>query len=82
MAKHGFLLRIMNALCQLYLTVTRGTPVVVQIMIIYFVIFICVCEFQGGGDPAVDGGGVLRRVVFPDETRSRKKTILPGRLFC
>ncbi len=39
MAKHGFLLRIMNALCQLYLTVTRGTPVVVQIMIIYFVIF-------------------------------------------
>lgn len=37
--KRGFLLRLTNGICQLYLTVTRGTPVVVQIMIIYFVIF-------------------------------------------
>lgn len=32
-------LRILNAICDLYLTVIRGTPVVVQLMIIYFVIF-------------------------------------------
>lgn len=32
-------LKIGNAICQLYLTVIRGTPVMVQIMIIYFVIF-------------------------------------------
>ena len=32
-------LRILSALCNLYLTVIRGTPVVVQLMIIYFVIF-------------------------------------------
>ena len=32
-------LRILNALCKIYLTVIRGTPVVVQLMIIYFVIF-------------------------------------------
>lgn len=32
-------LRILNALCKLYLTVIRGTPVVVQLLIIYFVIF-------------------------------------------
>lgn len=32
-------LPIMNFLCGLYLTVIRGTPVVVQLMIIYFVIF-------------------------------------------
>ena len=32
-------LRILNAICQLYLTVIRGTPVVVQLLIIYFVIF-------------------------------------------
>lgn len=38
-AKRNFVLKILNAICQLYLTVTRGTPVVVQIMIIYFVIF-------------------------------------------
>ena len=33
--KMGFL----NAICKLYLTVVRGTPVVVQLLIIYFVIF-------------------------------------------
>ena len=32
-------LKILNALCTLYLTVIRGTPVVVQLLIIYFVIF-------------------------------------------
>lgn len=32
-------LKLLNAVCTLYLTVIRGTPVVVQLMIIYFVIF-------------------------------------------
>ena len=32
-------LKILNALCNLYLTVIRGTPVVIQLLIIYFVIF-------------------------------------------
>lgn len=32
-------LKIPNAVCQFYLTVIRGTPVVVQLMIAYFVIF-------------------------------------------
>ena len=32
-------LKILNAICKVYLTVIRGTPVVVQLMIIYFVIF-------------------------------------------
>ena len=32
-------LRILNLLCKLYLTVIRGTPDVVQLLIIYFVIF-------------------------------------------
>ena len=31
--------KIANAICNLYLTVIRGTPVVVQLMIIYFVLF-------------------------------------------
>lgn len=31
--------RFLNALCKLYLTVIRGTPVVVQLLIIYFIIF-------------------------------------------
>lgn len=32
-------LGILNLICKLYLTVIRGTPVVVQLLIIYFVIF-------------------------------------------
>ena len=32
-------LKVLNFLCNLYLTVIRGTPVVVQLLIIYFVIF-------------------------------------------
>lgn len=32
-------LKILNAICRIYLTVFRGTPVVVQLLIIYFVIF-------------------------------------------
>ena len=32
-------LKIANAICRVYLTVIRGTPVVVQMLIIYFVVF-------------------------------------------
>ena len=36
----GFkVLSIINAICKVYLTVIRGTPVVVQLMIFYFIIF-------------------------------------------
>lgn len=31
--------KVLNFICQVYLTVIRGTPVVVQLLIIYFVIF-------------------------------------------
>lgn len=34
-----YLLTFLNAICKLYLTVIRGTPVVVQLMIFYFIIF-------------------------------------------
>ena len=33
------ILSALNAICKFYLTVTRGTPVVVQLMIAYFIIF-------------------------------------------
>ena len=32
-------LKIANVLCRIYLTIIRGTPVVVQLLIIYFVVF-------------------------------------------
>ena len=42
-ARHGFgfaILKVLNAICKVYLTIIRGTPVVVQLMICYFLIFI------------------------------------------
>ena len=33
------ILKFINAICKVYLTVIRGTPVVVQLMILYFVVF-------------------------------------------
>lgn len=35
-----FVLKVLNAFCKVYLTIFRGTPVVVQLLIIYFVIFV------------------------------------------
>ena len=35
----SFRLKFLDSLCKIYLTVIRGTPVVVQLLIIYFVIF-------------------------------------------
>ena len=35
----GSLLKFGNGLCSFYLTVIRGTPVVVQLMIMYYIIF-------------------------------------------
>ena len=32
-------MKLPNAICTLYLTVIRGTPVVLQLLIIYFVVF-------------------------------------------
>lgn len=32
-------LKLLNALCKLYLAVIRGTPVLIQLLIIYFVVF-------------------------------------------
>lgn len=37
----GFaILKVLNAICKVYLTIIRGTPVVVQLMICYFLIFV------------------------------------------
>ena len=38
------LLSIMNGLCKVYLTIVRGTPVVVQLLIFYFVILTSVSD--------------------------------------
>ena len=35
----GILMKILNGICKVYLTVIRGTPVLVQLMIIFYIIF-------------------------------------------
>lgn len=35
----GFIMKLLNGICKIYLTVIRGTPVVVQLLIMYFIIF-------------------------------------------
>ena len=35
----SFIMKVLNAICKVYLTVIRGTPVVVQLLIMYFIIF-------------------------------------------
>ena len=37
--RRGILLRILNGICKLYLTVVRGTPMMVQLLIMWFVIW-------------------------------------------
>ena len=34
-----FILKIINGICKLYLTVIRGTPIVVQLLIMYYIVF-------------------------------------------
>lgn len=34
-----YVLKIFNAICNIYITVIRGTPVVIQLMIMYYIIF-------------------------------------------
>ena len=36
----GALMRLLNKLCHLYLTIIRGTPVMVQLLIMYFVVLV------------------------------------------
>jgi len=36
----GILLKVLNAICQLYVTVIRGTPALVQLLIMYFIIMV------------------------------------------
>ncbi|MBQ4526749.1 MAG: amino acid ABC transporter permease [Clostridia bacterium] len=39
-SKKGILLKFMNGICQVYLTVIRGTPAIVQILIMHYVILL------------------------------------------
>ncbi len=35
-----YVIKVLNVICNIYITVIRGTPVVVQLMIMYFIVFL------------------------------------------
>lgn len=36
----GFIIKLLNAICRIYLTIIRGTPVLVQLLLMFFVILV------------------------------------------
>ena len=69
------ILRIANAICSLYLTIIRGTPVVVQLMIMYFVILINV---QNGVVVAIIAFGINSGAYVAEIFRSGIMSIDQG----
>ena len=73
--KKSILLRIANLVCGLYLTVIRGTPMVVQLMIMYFVILV---NEQNGVIVAIIAFGINSGAYVAEIFRSGIMSIDPG----
>lgn len=70
-----FLLSVLNAICKLYLTVIRGTPVVVQLMITYYIIF---ASSRNGVGVATLAFGINSGAYVAEIFRSGIMSIDPG----
>ena len=70
-----FLLSLLNAICKLYLTVIRGTPVVVQLMITYYIIF---ASSRNGIGVATLAFGINSGAYVAEIFRSGIMSIDPG----
>ena len=68
-------LKIANVICSLYLTIIRGTPVVVQLMIVYFVILVNV---QNGVVVAIIAFGINSGAYVAEIFRSGIMSIDQG----
>ena len=71
----GVLLRAGEWLCDLYLTVIRGTPVMLQLMIIYFVVF---ASMSDGTLAAIVGFGINSGAYVAEIVRSGIQSIDRG----
>ena len=74
----GILLRLFNAVCQFYLTVIRGTPVMVQLLIMYFVVFATVDP--GKLAVAIIAFGVNSGAYVAEIFRSGIMSVDPGQM--
>ena len=72
-----FCLRIANAICQVYLTVIRGTPVLVQLMIWYFVVF---ASSRNGVAIAAFAFGINSGAYVAEIIRSGIMAVDPGQM--
>ena len=72
-----FLLGIANAFCQVYLTVIRGTPVLVQLMIWYFVVF---ASSRNGMMVAAFAFGINSGAYVAEIIRSGIMSVDPGQM--
>ena len=72
-----FVLRIVNAICQVYLTVIRGTPVLVQLMIWYFVVF---ASSRNGLMIAAFAFGINSGAYVAEIIRSGIMSVDPGQM--
>ena len=77
-ARHGFgfaILKVLNAICKVYLTIIRGTPVVVQLMICYFLIFI---SARDGVPVAIFAFGINSGAYVAEIIRGGLMSLDPG----
>ena len=62
-----YILAIFNGICKFYLTVARGTPVVVQLMICYFLVFVSLGDVSfaiGERIITIDAGVIVAIIAF------------------
>ncbi|MBE5787790.1 MAG: amino acid ABC transporter permease [Clostridiales bacterium] len=59
-----WLLQVGNKLCRIFLTVIRGTPVVIQLMLFYFVILVSVGDWNLGFLGTVKSGVIVAIIAF------------------
>ena len=72
-----FALKLANAICQVYLTVIRGTPVLVQLMIWYFVVF---ASSRNGVAIAAFAFGINSGAYVAEIIRSGIMAVDPGQM--
>lgn len=74
----GILLRVVDAICRAYLAVFRGTPVMVQLLIMYYVVFVTVDP--GKVVVAVLSFGINSGAYVAEIFRSGIMSIDPGQM--
>lgn len=75
--KHNFVLKILDKICGLYVTVIRGTPVVLQLFICYFVLLVGIRSEQLFGIAETEGI-VVAIVTFGLNSGAYMSEILRG----